>query len=348
MSPVAALSPGIKALTEFIKAAQCDIGLHENGPWMIPECVPRVTGEETGEAIVVDVGGSTLRVSRVRLPDVAVETLLNRQISERAKVDIFGWLSDILRPLCLEEVAVGWSFPLLNGCIQPMGKGFRDKYVGRDLLGVFRSVGVNAVSVTHDGTAALLAEHYTNAKCNISLTLGTGVNISVFKSSECIVNTEISMLGREDLCATLKLPFDSRFDLDPGFQPLEAMIGGPQLGKLVSKLCMMPITTDELWGLPKSDPKFDATHYVLDRAAFLVAGSLHAVAGKFGYAGICEIAYTGGVIAQERFRELLDPYLSLGSRVTGIQFRLKPQSKGSEIGAAVARLAVLHLKDRTH
>lgn len=331
----------MQSLPEFIRDAQEDMKICIEGPWMIPEYVPEVTGEETGQITVVDVGGTMLRVSEISLPDAAVKTILQLQIPEVAKKDVISWLAGILRPLHLKEVAICWSFPLINGCIQPLGKGFSGKYTGKNLLEVLKAAGINAVSATHDGTAALLAEHYMNKKCKVSLTLGTGVNISVFESSKCIVNTEISMLGRPDLCPNLTLPFDPLFDLDPHFQPLEAMVGGPQLGAMVSKLSRSRVSTDELWYLSKSDPKYNIAHSILDRAAFLVAGSLHAVVGKFGYTGDCDIAFTGGVIAQTIFRELLESYLRLGSHATGVSFRLRPQLNGSEVGAAVARLAML-------
>ncbi|MCJ1242742.1 hypothetical protein MMC14_010751 [Varicellaria rhodocarpa] len=188
-------------------------------------------------------------------------------------------------------VGVTWSFPieqtsLASGNVQKMGKAYEtwDEIVGTDLKSHFdaalgrRGLRVRMNALMNDTEATLLSHAHANPATRLSLICGTGLNaalrlplsaIGSWKlgirpkqwtkvAKEVLVNTEVSMFGGGifPLC-------DADRELDrngnhPGFQPLEQLTGGRNLGEICRLIMVAGVKEGVLfegvmpWGLEKS------------------------------------------------------------------------------------------------
>ncbi|KAF8249948.1 actin-like ATPase domain-containing protein [Wilcoxina mikolae CBS 423.85] len=177
------------------------------GATMLPSythTLPR--GTETGAALAVDLGGSTLRVAVVRFSAEGKEVVRRKQwgVDEDVKIlqggEFFDWVAERVAEVVgekEEEEVMGygltWSFPIVqtsegSGEIQKMGKGFRihEGILGEDLRthfeAAFKRRNLNNLRLTYllnDTAAALLSHAYDNPKTCISLICGTGVNAAL-------------------------------------------------------------------------------------------------------------------------------------------------------------------------
>lgn len=333
---------------------------------MLPEATKASCGDEHGEVYVIGVGGSTLRLTKVNISPIEVTS---RELSstciplEAKQGDIFDWCVSQLVPLLDAEflgksekfsntpICVSWSFPLLNGRILSMGKSFDTKYVSKNLVEVFNNAfdgRYQIQSTTNDGTSSLVAGLHSSTNNILALTLGTGVNINIYNDDGVFVNTEISMLGREDTTPTIKLPCEP-WDIDGTisvFQPLEVQVAGLYLGQMLSRASGEKVSTLEIWKIleNKHHYLYSIADFIVTRASYLVASAV--VGLILGQAkrvlhstSPVEIAYTGGVIFEREFMIRLESQLDKVSKDYGLQLTLKPQKYGSEIGAAIACLA---------
>ncbi|KAL6361756.1 hypothetical protein LRP88_05231 [Fusarium phalaenopsidis] len=158
-------------------------------------------------------------------------------------------------------MSMAWSFPieqtsLAGGKLQGMGKGFSANkgLIGQDLGQIVRTaclnhgLSVELRAIVNDSSACLLSESYNHISTRFGLILGTGVNMAAYlpvsaigrskfgqrppewfeKATHVIINSEISMMGRDILPLTRwdrqLLENHSR----PEFQPLEHMVSGIQ------------------------------------------------------------------------------------------------------------------------
>ncbi|KAM0561052.1 hypothetical protein ACHAPJ_003553 [Fusarium lateritium] len=162
-------------------------------------------------------------------------------------------------------MSLAWSFPieqtsLAGGKLQGMGKGFSacNGLLGQDLGEIVRTaclnhgLNVELRAIVNDSSACLLSESYNHPTTRFGLILGTGVNLAAYlpvsaigrikfgerppqwfeKATHVIINSEISMMGRDILPLTRwdrqLLANHSR----PEFQPLEHMVSGMYLGEI--------------------------------------------------------------------------------------------------------------------
>lgn len=309
--------------------------IRPQGPWMIPETIAYPpSGQETGVYWVVDVGGSTVRIAEVDLEFQSTSVVVAIALSPAAKQDIVEFVVLKLREYGVQgNVALTWSFPLIDGIIQPMGKGFSSLYVGMDLASVFNHhlekayAACKVVSVCTDGASALIAQRFLESDCNISLTWGTGININLFMEG-VVVNSEISMLGREyDRDTFYHLRSANQYDEVSTFQPLESLVGGLYLERIAERALGKPI---DFWAVlhDLNHAHFKVVQAIADRAARIVAGVLTAFLRHTDY---YVVAYTGGVINEPFIRQTVEYYVqSLGQRIEFV-----PQVHGSMFGAAV-------------
>ncbi len=137
------------------------------------------------------------------------------------------------------------------------------------MLNIFfvQNLNVQLETVINDSSATLLAQSYVDSSARISLIVGTGVNSAIhlptsslsrskfgdrarqwFDSAECvIVNTELSLFGKEFLPYTR---WDEALNCchpQPDFQPLEYRVGGLYLGELVRLICVEAIRSAGLF-----------------------------------------------------------------------------------------------------
>ena len=117
---------------------------------------------------------------------------------------------------------------------------------------------VRVDSIVNDSTACILPPAYTSSACQTSLILGTGLNATAYLpipalalgkfgdrspgwfsgARHVLVNTELSVFGKDVFPAT---PWDSLLreaHADPDFQPLEHLTSGRYLGELVRLIVM--------------------------------------------------------------------------------------------------------------
>ncbi|CAK9436730.1 uncharacterized protein LODBEIA_P12520 [Lodderomyces beijingensis] len=187
--------------------------LAENGLSMLPNYSICPTGEESGSYLVIDLGGSTLRIGIVDIsPDLKlarnkrVKVLVEDKwiISNEYKNIDFAFfkfigskIMDILsRQTSIDlssliKVGITWSFPLEttnynNGNILHVSKGYTvDAEVhGKDLKFLLEStlwnefhVKIDVRSILNDSLAVYSAGSFLDDKMKLAMVLGTGFNM---------------------------------------------------------------------------------------------------------------------------------------------------------------------------
>jgi hexokinase len=185
---------------------------------MIPAYSYRLpTGQESGQFLTLDVGGSTLRVAVVELKgrhgDLKSSTeivsirnfYIDKAIKDLVGVAFFDWMAARIvettsiglkktqSPSHPLPMALAWSFPieqtsLGTGRLQGMGKGFMaaEGLLGQDLGELLKTacknhgVNVEVQAILNDSTACLLSECYMQPSTRFGLILGTGFNVAAY------------------------------------------------------------------------------------------------------------------------------------------------------------------------
>ncbi|KAK6064143.1 hexokinase-1 [Seiridium cupressi] len=173
------------------------------------------TGQEKGQYVALDVGGSTLRVALVALsgrevPGKESEIVrmqsfkITPEIKSLEGMDFFDWMATRIREVIMADGAethdtaspilmgLAWSFPVEQtsvggGLLLGMGKGLlaTNGLLGQDLGEILQlackkqGLNVELAAIVNDGTATLLSQAYVHAETRFGLILGTGVNIAV-------------------------------------------------------------------------------------------------------------------------------------------------------------------------
>lgn len=197
----------------------------------------------------------------------------------------------------LIPVGLAWSFPIeqtsyKGGNVQRMGKGFKchEGVLGQDLGSLIESacleqgLHVRVDAIVNDSSATLLSQAYMDSSTSMGLILGTGMNAAVclpvkdlgpkkfgarhpswFTDAEkVLINTEVSMFGKDILPKTR---WDEQLNCEhplPDFQPLEYMTTGRYLGEIFRLVLVEAVETCHLFGgvMPESLHK----RYSLDTA----------------------------------------------------------------------------------
>lgn len=287
------------------------------------------TGEEQGDFLALDVGGSTFRIALVRLTGRKTDGdklqirrirsfVIDKRIRDLKGQAFFDWMAERIGEMLVEynringttnaklDMGLAWSFPIeqtspRTGRLCAMGKGFCASHgvQGQDLSELVmiscRAKGLNVEmrAIVNDGQATLLAQAYRDPSTRMSLILGTGTNAAVYlpvsalgndkfgsrpeswraTAKHVLVNTELSMFGKNVLPTT-------RWDDDlnakhmlPDFQPLEYLVTGRYLGEIARLILVEAITTAGLFGGEMPD-KLDEP-YMLDTRILAVFQSDH-------------------------------------------------------------------------
>jgi hexokinase len=174
------------------------------------------TGNEQGDFLALDVGGSTLRVALIRLAGKRVDGdglqvrrirsfAIDEKIRQLTGRMFFDWMAARIGEMLKEhnhmngtvnarlQLGLAWSFPVeqtgpRTGRLLAMGKGFKAAVglEGEDLGGLImeaclaRGLNVEVCAIVNDGPAALLSKAYRDPATRMSLILGTGMNAAVF------------------------------------------------------------------------------------------------------------------------------------------------------------------------
>lgn len=187
--------------------------VHGSALTMLPNYSIDPTGNEAGNYLVIDLGGSTLRVAvitiappdgRTREERVSVVTSRKWLVENSNKqVDdgFFAWVgSNIRETLALQtaidpdsEIPTGitWSFPLDSTSyntanILHMGKGYDidSSIFGHDLKHVLESsvwkhhhLRINVACIINDSLAVYAASSFLDSNTGMAMVLGTGLNV---------------------------------------------------------------------------------------------------------------------------------------------------------------------------
>ncbi|SGZ54758.1 CIC11C00000001948 [Sungouiella intermedia] len=162
------------------------------------------TGQETGNYLAIDLGGTNLRVVLVKLlGDHKFDTTqskfaLPKTMREATSDELWDFIADCLKKFIDEFFPEGVSAPLplgftfsypasqdkiTEGILQRWTKGFNISGVeGKDVVPMLQSaiekleVPVEVVALINDTTGTLVASMYTDAETKMGLIFGTGVN----------------------------------------------------------------------------------------------------------------------------------------------------------------------------
>lgn len=180
------------------------------------------TGQEAGTYLVLDVGGSTLRVALVELGGRSAGvgglkilqmsvSCINNVVRRLPGTSFFDWIAEKIADMlasCPQHngrggaplpVGLSWSFPVeqtstRGGKVQGMGKGFccAQTTLGQDLgeiiMASCRNQGLNlrVDALINDSCACLLSVAYLDPSTSMSLILGTGMNMAVHLPVSCL------------------------------------------------------------------------------------------------------------------------------------------------------------------
>lgn len=237
----------------------------------------------SGEFIVLDIGGSTIRVGIVDLSNRESPILAQRQwlLSENDKIVDRAFFQQLVRKMIqlvrdvdesekptLWNIGITWSFPLntLNEIIT-MGKGFtltkEVVKVGIDglITQICKDYGFNARvgAVINDSVAVNLSGLVDSdgVSSNISFILGTGLNSCILKDNE-LINTELGFFGKLKNVNKYDQVIDKRWntmiepyyenatgkDNVPIFQPLEFLASGRYISEIL-RLIIVDLIQEE-------------------------------------------------------------------------------------------------------
>ncbi|QIW94629.1 hypothetical protein AMS68_000147 [Peltaster fructicola] len=257
------------------------------------------SGQERGECLALDVGGSTFRIALIRLSgrDATGKSMDIRHSQSFEIVDsikrlegqaFFDWMADRIADMLANcpsidhklDMGLAWSFPIEQTCsrsgnLLKMGKGFRASagLIGQDLSEVImrsctsRGLNVQMRTIINDSAGTLISQAYLDSSARMSVILGTGMNAGVFLPVQCVgknklvdrpeswhtvakrvlINTEISMFGKNVMPVTRwDNHLNSRLPM-PGFQPMEYLCTGMYLGEIVRLILVEAIDTAGLF-----------------------------------------------------------------------------------------------------
>jgi hexokinase len=126
-----------------------------------------------------------------------------------------------------------------------------------------QNLDIRVDAIINDGSATLLSHAYSDNLTRFGLILGTGTNASIMlpitalsdkkfanrpqswkdQAKHVLVNTEVSMFGKNILPTTRWDDYLNRAHKLPDFQPLEYLIGGRYIGEIVRLMIVEAVQT---------------------------------------------------------------------------------------------------------
>jgi len=247
---------------------------------MIPSFVTKLpTGKEKGTAFAIDMGGSNLRIIKVKLDGngkaeiiSSVQELIPAAIQQSTADILFDFIVNIIVKLIKEDqVQMGFtfSFPInqvtLNaGYLIKWTKGFVAKdVVDKDVVGLLnkamtkKGIRANFNALLNDTVGTLLSGAFqeVNADCCIGLILGTGSNTCYYEKVEnikklksdaknMVINMEGGNFGSrrigQDMPVTKWDHILNKQSNNPNHQIFEKQISGMYLGE-ISRLILIDL-----------------------------------------------------------------------------------------------------------
>lgn len=240
---------------------------------MLPTFARRPRGTERGRLLVLDLGGTNVRVGEAVLDGngraelTAVDrSVLPREIMSVSGAELFDFLAgcvdSFLRERGLDDrrrrdLAFTFSFPLeqsslVSGRLVNWTKGFTvPGVVGKDVAALLRASlarrgreRIRVAALVNDTAGTLAAGSYADRACDLGVILGTGTNACYFEQAERIETCRAGGAA-EEMIVNMEWgnfnrlrtnPWDELLDRttsNAGRQRLEKMISGMYLGELV-------------------------------------------------------------------------------------------------------------------
>lgn len=224
---------------------------------MLPSYLPRACGQERGQYLSLDFGGTNVRAvlvelagcGRVNIVRSAARPIPVQLTGSAAQAEqLFDFIAELIAEVAQAEQAYAlghtFSFPVRqtdinSGVLVEWAKEFATAgVVGSDINSLLRKalaarglVSVQPQVLLNDTVATLLAASYTDKNTIIGSICGTGHNTAFFDpTSNMIINLEA---GNFDLLPVNE--YDLLLDAvsnNPGRQKLEKMTAGRYLGEL--------------------------------------------------------------------------------------------------------------------
>jgi hexokinase len=210
----------LKAITaHFVEELKKGLSKAGGNIPMIPGWVLEYpTGQETGDYLAIDLGGTNLRVVVVHLlgnskfETAQVKYALPDGVRTSKSEDLWAFIADSLKGFVDEQYPNGVSEPLplgftfsypasqsaINeGILQRWTKGYDIEGVeGKDVVPMLqraleeRKVPIEVVALINDTTGTLVASAYTDPETKMGLIFGTGCNGAYYETAEGVDKLE--------------------------------------------------------------------------------------------------------------------------------------------------------------
>lgn len=188
---------------------------------MLPSFVEPPTGYKKGNYLVIDLGGSNLRLMLISLEGKATvlkkeEITIEEKIKTGTKDELFDYISNALynfmkknnldNPEQEQKLGFTFSFPVskestTSGKLLEWTKGYDIKGLkGKDVVKLLsksmEKIGINNVKIVallNDAVGTLAYRKYTHKDCDVSVILGTGTNAAYIEDTSKIAKQNISL-----------------------------------------------------------------------------------------------------------------------------------------------------------
>ena len=259
---------------------------------MIPSFVDRPKGNEKGEFIALDLGGTNFRVLSVKLDGkgnsnvlAAGKFVIQKKAMQGTGVELFDFIAGCIDAFLKEnnmdrkkiyDLAFTFSFPVKQtniaaGKLMVWTKGFTAKgVVGEDIIILLnealarKNIGcINVAALANDTVGTLVARSYTDPTCDLGVIMGTGTNACYREKISNIqklrgLDPEGHMIVNMEWGNFDKLRltcYDEQLDgatVNPGAMYLEKMVSGMYLGE-ITRLILLDLIKRDLLFLDEPD-----------------------------------------------------------------------------------------------
>ena len=279
-------------IVDFHSEMQKGLSGHESSLKMIPAFVDKPKGNEKGEFIALDLGGTNFRVLTVQLDGKGSATVqavskfaISKKNMQGTGLRLFDFIADCIDSFLTENsmdrnkfynLAFTFSFPvkqanIADGKLIVWTKGFTATGVkGKDVIMLLNEAlkrkNINCIKVTalaNDTVGTLVARSYMDPTCDMGVIMGTGTNacyrekcskIEKLREPDSNGHMIVNMeWGNFDKCRPTW--YDKELDrasVNPGAMHLEKMVSGMYLGE-VTRLVLVDLIKRDLIFLHKPD-----------------------------------------------------------------------------------------------
>ncbi len=259
-------------ITDFHAEMEKGLCGQESSLKMIPSFVDKPKGNEKGEFLALDLGGTRLRVLAVKLDgkgnatvSAAKRFIIPKHVMGGAGVALFDFIAVGIDEFFIENqydrnkshnLAFTFSFPVEQtgisaGRLIEWTKGFTARGVrGRDVIVLLNEAlerkhihCINVTALANDTVGTLAARSYGDPACDVGVIMGTGTN-GCYRESLSRIEKYSAPFGKGHMIVNMEWGnfdkarrngYDEQLDeasVNPGAMYLEKMVSGMYLGEL--------------------------------------------------------------------------------------------------------------------